>query len=78
MLLSSFYPPSLQEFYENEMGKHCSYYNLLRLICLESLTQNGIKSKQYDYLKKEFLSVYGYQNLILWNNLEKLKILKKY
>ena len=68
---------TLQDFYENEMGKKKPYEKILKLICLQSLINNGIKTKQYDYLKKEFLSIYGFQNIILWNNLEKLNILKK-
>ena len=68
---------TLQDFYESEMGKKKPYEKILKLICLQSLIQNGIRNKQYEYLKKEFLSIYGYQNIILWNNLEKLNILKK-
>ena len=68
---------TLQDFYESEMGKKNPYEKILKLICLQSLIYNGIKNKQYEYLKKEFLSIYGYQNIILWNNLEKLNILKK-
>ena len=71
-------PKILNEFYENEIYKKNPPFNILKLFCLESLTQNGIKSKNYDNFKKDFLQIYGFEHLILWNNLEKLKILKKY
>jgi hypothetical protein len=71
-------PKILNEFYENEIYKKNPPFNILKLFCLESLTQNGIKSKNYDNFKKDFFQIYGFEHLILWNNLEKLKILKKY
>ena len=76
-ILSLIPSEKLNDFYENEMAKkNYEPYNLLKLFCLESLTQNGIK-KNYENFKKEFLSINGFENIILWNNLEKLKILKK-
>jgi hypothetical protein len=56
--------------------KNYDYYFILKLFCLESLIQNGIK-KNYEHLKRDFLTTYGFENIVLWNNLEKLKILKK-
>ena len=76
-ILSLIPSEKLNDFYENEMAKkNYEPYNLLKLFCLESLTQNGIK-KNYENFKKEFLTINGFENRILWNNLEKLKILKK-
>jgi hypothetical protein len=76
-ILSLIPSEKLNDFYENEMAKkNYEPYNLLKLFCLESLTQNGIK-KNYENFKKEFLTINGFENIILWNNLEKLKILKK-
>ena len=46
-------------------------------MCLESLSQSGIKSKYYDSLKRDFIKTYGFQEIFLWNNLKKMKILKK-
>ena len=76
-ILSLIPSEKLNDFYENEMAKkNYEPYNLLKLFCLESLTQNGIK-KNYENFKKEFLTINGFENIVLWNNLEKLKILKK-
>ena len=41
---------------------------------LESITQNGIKD--YEKIKRELLNVYGYQNIFLFRNLEKIAWLK--
>ena len=56
-------PNNLHDVYENEMGKKADMLTLLKLICLESLTQSGIKSKIYDSIKKDFLLVYGFQEV---------------
>lgn len=45
-------------------------YGLIRLMVLESLTQNGIKD--YYKLKREILNIYGYQNIFLLRDLETL------
>ena len=66
----------IYEFIDNELTKKSEEYNLLKIICLISSLTNGIKSKQYDQLKREFLQIYGFQELFLWNNLEKIKVLK--
>ena len=67
----------LNDFYESEMAKkNYDHFRILKLFCLESLIQNGIK-KNYENLKRDFLNIYGFENIVLWNNLEKLKILKK-
>ena len=76
-ILSLSQSEKLNDFYESEMAKkNYDYYFILKLFCLESLIQNGIK-KNYEHLKRDFLTTYGFENIVLWNNLEKLKILKK-
>ena len=64
------------EFIDNEMTKKSEEYNLLKIICLISSLKNGIKSKYYDQMKRDFLQIYGFEELFLWNNLEKINILK--
>ena len=64
------------EFIDNEMTKKSEEYNLLKILCLMCCVKNGIKSKYYDQIKKDFLQIYGFEELFLWNNLEKINILK--
>ncbi len=67
----------LHDFYDNLMGQKKNKELLLRLLCLESLTQSGIKMKFYDDLKRDYFNIFGYQEIFLWKNLEKMNILKK-
>ena len=68
---------TVHDFLLNELGKRADMFEILRFMCLQSLIMNGIKSKEYLFLKQNFLRVYGYQHVILFKNLEKLNILKK-
>ena len=64
------------EFIDNELTKKSEEYNLLKILCLISSLKNGIKSKFYEQIKREFLQIYGFQELFLWNNLERTNIIK--
>ena len=75
-LLKGEFPSKFHEFIDDEMSKKADEYNLLKMICLESVIQSGIKTKIYEQIKKDFLNTYGYDKLILWHNLEKAEILK--
>ena len=70
-------PNELHNFYESQIGKKSDKELILRLLCLESLVQSGIKSKFYDDFKRDYFNIYGQQEIFLWNNLEKMNILKK-
>jgi len=50
-------PTYIYEFYESEIAKQTDLIQLLRIMCIESLVHNGLKSKVYDQLKRDFLSV---------------------
>ena len=75
-LLVGDYPDKLNDFIDDEIGKKADKYNILKIICLTSIIQGGIRNKIYDQMKKDFLNVYGYKDIFLWHNLEKLDILK--
>ena len=70
-------PNELHDFYESQIGKKDDKNLILRLLCLESLVQSGIKNKFYDDFKRDYFNIYGQQEIFLWNNLEKMNILKK-
>ena len=69
-------PDKIQEFIFDEIRKKSDEYDILKIICLYSIVQGGFKSKIYDQLRKEFFLVYGFQELFMWRNLEKLRVLK--
>ena len=77
--LSRFYYTYEQGFFDfifDEIRKKSEEYDILKIICLYSIINSGYKNKIYDQLRKEFFLVYGFQELFLWRNLEKLGILK--
>lgn len=47
-------------------------FSLLRLLCLMSLTQDGLPKDELNTFKTQFLHSYGYENLVCFANLEKL------
>lgn len=49
---------------------------VLRLICIQSFTNSGLKPKLLDYYKREIVQTYGYQYLPTLLNLEKVGLLK--
>ena len=76
-LLKGELPNKLHDFIDDELSKKANEYNLLKIICLESIIHSGIKYKIYEQIKKDFLNIYGYQEIFLWHNLEKMEILKQ-
>jgi hypothetical protein len=64
-LLAGEEPTFLYDFYENEIAKQSDMIRLVRLMCVESLVQNGIKAKNYDGVKRDLLNVNQF-NLGLW------------
>jgi hypothetical protein len=74
LLLAGQLPAGLHEYYENYVGEKKNFYEILRLMILESITQNGIKD--YEKIKRDLLNVYGFQNIFLFRNLEKIGWLK--
>uniref|UniRef100_A0A674ESA6 Vacuolar protein sorting-associated protein 33A n=1 Tax=Salmo trutta TaxID=8032 RepID=A0A674ESA6_SALTR len=49
---------------------------ILRLVCMQSVCNNGLKQKLLDYYKREILQTYGYEHMLTLNNLEKTGLLK--
>lgn len=76
LLVGGDIPPTLHQFYENEIAKKGDEVNLLRILCIESLVQKSIKKSFYDKIKREFINTYGFQEIFLLSNLEKAKILR--
>ena len=52
-------------------------YRFFRLMCLQSLTGNGIKSSKYDSLRREAVQAYGYEYLSVLHDLERAGLLRR-
>jgi len=51
-------------------------FRLLKLLCLQSLTNGGIKSSRYDSFKRDIIQTYGYEFMFVLENIERLGMLK--
>lgn len=49
---------------------------VLRLMCLQSLTNGGLKPKLFDFYRKEVLQTYGFEHALTLDALEKAGLLK--
>jgi hypothetical protein len=52
-------------------------WKLLRLLCLQSLCQGGIKASRYDSIKRDIVQTYGLRYLMAIANLEKAGLLSR-
>ena len=65
-------------YIEEQLARSVSITKVLRLICLQSLINNGLKPKVLEFYKREVLQVYGFQQLLNLCNLEKCGLLRTY
>jgi len=65
------------DFIEDCICQHKPIIQVLRLLCLFSLTCNGLKPKVFDHFRREILQTYGFEYVFTLNNLEKLGMLKR-
>ena len=49
---------------------------VIRLLCLYSLVNDGVKARQYDSFKKQIIQTYGFKHLLTLKALEKTNLLK--
>lgn len=61
----------INPYIEDCLFKKEPLHKVLRLICLQNLTNNGLKPKVLDYYKREILHTYGFEHVITLRNLEK-------
>ena len=67
--------PQNSNLYEEHLYEKRDLIVLLKLLIIESLTQNGIKD--YNKIKREILNIYGYQYIFLFHDLENIGWLKE-
>ncbi|MEE6504018.1 hypothetical protein FKM82_005048 [Ascaphus truei] len=63
-------------YVEDCIAKKDPLIKILRLVCLQSVCNTGLKQKVLDYYKKEILQTYGYEHMLTLHNLEKAGLLK--
>lgn len=64
-------------YIEDMIAQQQPLLKVLRLLCIQSLTNSGLKSKLLDYYKREIIHTYGFQHLPTILNLEKAGLLKQ-
>ena len=75
ILLSGETPNDLRSFYDEYLCEQKDLIKLIKLMIIESLTQNGIQG--YQQLKREIINIYGFQKIFLFRDLENLGWLKE-
>mmetsp|Transcript_58470 Transcript_58470/g.163033 ORF Transcript_58470/g.163033 Transcript_58470/m.163033 type:complete len:644 (-) Transcript_58470:14-1945(-) len=61
---------------EDYLDDQKPFHEVLRLLCLYSLVNNGIKQKQLDQIKRSIIQSYGYEHLLTLCNLERVGLLR--
>ncbi len=69
-------PKEIMSLLETKMVKQTKIETVLRLLCLFSVTQSGLKQEQFDHLRRVFLMCYGYQEVATLCNLQDSGILR--
>ena len=63
------------EMIDELISRGASIQTVLRLLCLESCVAAGLRSRDFDALRRSVLLAYGYQHLLTLSNLEKIGLL---
>ncbi|XP_067911138.1 vacuolar protein sorting-associated protein 33A isoform X1 [Heterodontus francisci] len=66
----------VNSYIEDSIAQQEPLIKILRLVCMQSVCNNGLKQKVLDYYKREILQTYGYEHILTLNNLEKAGLLK--
>ncbi|XP_046670558.1 vacuolar protein sorting-associated protein 33A isoform X1 [Homalodisca vitripennis] len=66
----------VQPYIEDCIAHKEPLVKVLRLICMQSATNSGLKPKVLDYYKREIVQAYGFHHLLTLINLEKAGLLK--
>ncbi|EZF25085.1 hypothetical protein H112_02533 [Trichophyton rubrum D6] len=61
---------------EELIARDAPITTILRLLCLDSCINGGLRPRDLDNFKKQVLQGYGYQHLLTLSNLEKMELLQ--
>lgn len=67
---------TIQSILENKMSKQYNRDKILRLMCLFSITQSGLKTDLLDSLRRFYIMNYGYSELITLMALQESRLLR--
>ncbi|KAF9165591.1 hypothetical protein DFQ26_009723 [Actinomortierella ambigua] len=65
------------EYIEEMINKQAPLTQVLRLLCLYSLVNGGLKQKQFEFFKHEILETYGFEHIQTLENLRQLGMLTR-
>jgi hypothetical protein len=84
-LVAQNYEKSFFEYVDDIMSRALPVLEVLRQVCIFSFVKGGLKQKQLDTFRKEFIQVYsifikvyGYQHIITFQKLLQLNLIKKH
>ncbi|XP_059169291.1 vacuolar protein sorting-associated protein 33A-like isoform X2 [Physella acuta] len=63
-------------YIEDSIAKMEPLSSVLRLICIQSICNDGLKPKVLEYYKREIIQTYGFEHLVTLSNLEKSGFLR--
>lgn len=67
---------TIQNVLENKMSKQYKRDKILRLMCLFSVTQSGLKTELLDNIRRFYIMNYGYSELITLMALQEARLLR--
>ncbi|KAJ3295464.1 hypothetical protein HK104_002652 [Borealophlyctis nickersoniae] len=65
------------DYIEELIDKQAPLMPVLRLLCLYSLVDGGVKGKYYENFRRELIQTYGYPHIITLQNLTKLGLFRR-
>lgn len=74
-LLAGADPSTMHENIEEIIARGVPLRTVLRLLCLESCLNNGIRSRDLESFKRQIQQAYGFQHILTLANLEKMGLL---
>ncbi|XP_071848464.1 vacuolar protein sorting-associated protein 33A-like [Apostichopus japonicus] len=66
----------INSYVEDSIAKKEPLINVLRILCLQSVTNDGFKPKVFDFYRREILQTYGFHHMLTLSNLERAGLLK--
>ncbi|KAL0480344.1 vacuolar protein sorting protein VPS33 [Acrasis kona] len=68
---------TVTSYIEEMIDKQEPLIKVLRLLCLQSVTQNGLKKVNFENFRRDIVQSYGIESLLILNNLDKCGLIKK-